>query len=152
MSDAVPAISVVMSVYNGEQFVAQSIESVLRQTFPGFELLIVNDASTDRTREIVTSFRDPRIRIVDNPSNVGLTRSLNRGLALARGRFVARQDADDLSLPTRLAEQLAFMRANPGVALVGTQARVMDARGRVLPRPGWGRAVSCAAIRFGAIR
>jgi len=137
-----------MSVYNGERFVRQAIVSVLRQTWSDFEFLIINDGSTDRTREFVASFLDPRIRLVDNPSNVGLTRSLNRGLELARGEFVARQDADDLSHPTRLAEQVAFMRSNPDVALVGTQARVIDERGRVRRRPGWERAVDDAAIRF----
>ena len=143
-----PAVTVLMSVYNGERFVGRAIESILRQTWADFEFLIVNDGSADRTREIIASFRDPRIKLVDNPVNLGLTRSLNRALALARGEFVARQDADDLSHPTRLAEQLAFMRSNPDLALVGTQVRVIDEQGRVCRRPGWKRAVADAAIRF----
>lgn len=143
-----PVVTVLMPVYNGEPFVGQTVESILRQTWADFEFIIVNDGSTDRTREVVASFGDPRIRLVDNGVNLGLTKSLNRGLALARGEFVARQDSDDLSHPSRLAEQVAFMRSNPAVAVVGTQVRVIDERGHVSRRPGWQRATSDAGIRF----
>lgn len=143
-----PAVTVLMPVFNGERFVGESIESVLRQTWADFEFLIVNDGSTDRTREIITSFNDPRVRLLDNAENVGVTVSLNRGLASARAALVARQDADDVSHPTRLATQVEFMRANPGVALVGAQARVIVGRGRAVRAPGWERAAGGTAIRF----
>ena len=94
-----PRVSVVMAVYNGAPYVAQGIESLLSQTFGDFELIVVNDGSTDGTAEIVRRFDDPRVRFVENERNLGLAPSLNRGLALARGEFVARQDADDVSEP-----------------------------------------------------
>lgn len=143
-----PAVTVLMPVYNGERYVGAAVESVLRQTWDDFEFVVIDDGSEDRTREVVGSFDDARIRFVKNDVNVGLTKSLNRGLALSRGEFVARQDADDLSHPARLAEQVAFLREHTDVALVGTQARVVDERGRVLRRPGWRRATGDAAIRF----
>jgi hypothetical protein len=125
-----PAVSVLMSVYNGEAHVAGAIRSVLSQTFRDFEFLIVDDASTDGTPKILRSFRDPRLRLVRNEVNSGLTVSLNRGLKTARGEWVVRQDADDLSHPERLARQLAFLSAHPAVAAVGAQARLVDGFGR----------------------
>jgi len=119
-----------MSVYNGEAYVAASIESILRQSFRDFEFLIIDDASTDRTSEILGSFRDPRIRILRNSTNAGLTVNLNRGLKEAAGDLVARQDADDLSHPERLAWQWNFLQAYPSVAAVGGQAQLIDGAGR----------------------
>jgi glycosyltransferase involved in cell wall biosynthesis len=147
-SRAAPAVTVLMSVYNGEKYVGEAIESILRQTWTDFEFLIVNDGSNDHTREIITSFRDERIRLLDNPVSLGLTKSLNLGLASARGALVARQDADDVSHPVRLAAQVEFMRSNPGVALVGAQARILNERGHASCRPGWERALTDTAIRF----
>ncbi len=123
-------LTVLLCVYNGEAYVAAAVRSILLQTFRDFEFLIIDDASTDRTPEILAGFRDPRIRIVRNEKNLGLTASLNRGLELAQGEFIARQDADDLSHPERLARQLNFLHAYPGVAAVGAQARLIDGSGR----------------------
>ena len=116
---AVPTVSVLMSVYNGERFLADAVESILGQSFGDFEFLIVDDGSTDRTRQILRGYDDPRIRLIVNPRNLGLTPSLNIGLAAARGCFIARMDADDIALPDRFARQLAFFAANPGTILVG---------------------------------
>jgi glycosyltransferase involved in cell wall biosynthesis len=124
-----PRISVVMAVYNGERFLREAIESILGQTFANFEFLIIDDGSTDRTRKIIRSYEDPRIRLVVNETNEGLTRTLNSGLRLARGEFIARQDADDISEPERFEKQIAFMDANTEVALLGTQYRYMDETG-----------------------
>lgn len=124
-----PRVTVLMSVYNGERYLREAIESILGQTFTDFKFIIVNDGSTDSSRDIVLSYSDPRIRLIDNPENMGLIKSLNRGLALARGEYVARQDADDRSLPFRLEKQVAFLEVNPAVALLGTQARVIDEYG-----------------------
>jgi len=124
-----PEVTVLMAVYNGERYLREAIESILSQTFQDFEFLIINDGSTDRTREIVLSYADPRIRLVDNEGNLGQTRSLNRGLERAQGQFIARQDADDISEPERLARQVAFLEANPELALVGTWATMIDAQG-----------------------
>ena len=116
-----PEITVLMSVHNGESFLKEAIGSILRQTFTDFELLIVNDASTDKSVEIIRHFSDNRIKLEHNEKNLGLTRSLNKGLELAKGRFIARMDADDISLPGRLAKQLEFMRNNEDVGICGTQ-------------------------------
>ncbi len=128
----VPRISVVMAVYNGERHLRETIESILGQSFGDFEFVIVNDGSTDRTREIVLSYADPRIQLVDNERNLGLAPSLNRGLRLARGEIIARQDADDISEPGRLARQVEFLDAHPEVALVGSWYREIDSSGRLL--------------------
>src|SRR3990170_6306785 len=103
-----PEITVLMSVYNGERFLREAIESILNQTYRDFEFLIINDGSTDSSREIILSYNDPRIRLIDNELNIGLTRSLNKGLRLARGKYIARQDADDISFRKRLEKQVAF--------------------------------------------
>jgi glycosyltransferase involved in cell wall biosynthesis len=109
-----------MSVWNGEQFLKAAIDSILVQTYQDFEFLIIDDCSIDSTRRILESYADERIRIIRNDVNLGLTKSLNRGLDVSRGRYIARMDADDLSLPNRLMEQVRFMDANPSVAVCGT--------------------------------
>lgn len=119
-----------MAVYNGERYLREAIESILGQTFTDFEFVIINDGSTDSSRDIVLSYRDSRIRLIDNPENIGLTKSLNRGLSLARGEYVARQDADDISHSTRFEKQVEYLDAHPEVALLGTQAFNIDESGR----------------------
>jgi glycosyltransferase involved in cell wall biosynthesis len=143
-----PAVTVLMPVYNAEPFLRESIESILRQSWTDFELLIVNDGSTNHTRHIIDSYNDPRIRVLDQLANTGLARSLNLGLNAARAPLVARQDADDRSHPARLKTQVEFMHANPEVALLGTQVRVLNKHGRTSRRPGWQKAVTDTAIRF----
>lgn len=133
-----PGVTVLMPVFNGERFLREAIESVLQQTHRDFELLIINDGSTDRSRDIVLSYDDPRITFAENAKNLGLAWTLNVGLGLAKYELVARQDADDLSLPARLALQVDFLEKNPDVVLVGTQAMIIDQqgfrKGRVLDR------------------
>ena len=143
-----PAVTVLMSVCNGEAFLREAIESILQQTWTDFEFLIVDDGSTDHTREILQSYCDERIRVLDQPANIGLAKALNFGLREARAPLVARQDADDRSRPERLAAQVQFMRAHREVTLAGTQARILDKHGRALRRPGWERATTNHAIRF----
>ena len=123
-------VTVLMSVWNGERFVAEAVESVLAQTFGDFEFLIVDDASTDSTPAILAAYRDARVRILRNDENLGLTKSLNRGLREARGEYVARLDADDVCLPRRLELQSSFLNANPNVAVVGGQAHFIGENGR----------------------
>jgi len=118
-----------MAVYNGERYLREAIESVLVQTFSDFEFLIIDDGSTDQTRAIIRSYEDQRICLVENEQNHGVTPSLNRGLCLARGEFIARQDADDISEPERFEKQIAFMDATPDVALLGTQFTGIDSDG-----------------------
>lgn len=114
-----PYISVLMGVFNGEQFVARAVASILAQTFTDLELIVINDGSTDSTLQILESFRDSRLRVITH-ENRGLTRGLNEAAALARGRWLARQDADDLSIVTRFEQQAAFLERNPDVKLVGS--------------------------------
>jgi glycosyltransferase involved in cell wall biosynthesis len=121
----VPAISVVMSVYRDRPFVAQAIRSILDQTFEDFELIVVDDGSDDGSYDVVAQFADERIRIV-RQTNHGLVSALNKGIRLARGALIARQDADDISLPQRLDRQFGWMSANPWCDVVGTFFRYVD--------------------------
>jgi glycosyltransferase involved in cell wall biosynthesis len=127
----VPKVSVLMSVYNGASYLRQSVQSILDQTFLDFEFIIVNDGSTDNTQEILESVSDPRVQVLMQP-NTGLTKALNRGLKLCRGEFIARMDADDLSMPERLERQLIFFDKHPEVGMVGTAYFEIDDNGRVL--------------------
>lgn len=131
-SSRMPRISVVMAVYNTERFIAESVESVLKQTFEDFEFIIVDDASSDKTQEIIRSYDDTRIRLLANRENLGQTISLNMGLGHAQGEFIARQDGDDVSLLDRFERQLRFLDANPDVILLGTGAHIIDEQGRSL--------------------
>lgn len=115
-----PEVSVVMAVYNGEKYLREAIGSILSQTFSDFEFIIIDDGSTDKTAEIIQSSKDPRIVYVSNDTNKGLSYSLNRGLDLAKGEFVARMDADDMSLPERLERQVDFMKQHPDIAVCGS--------------------------------
>jgi hypothetical protein len=124
-----PAVSVVLPVWNAERSLASAIDSVLAQTFTDFELLIVDDGSSDGSGALIRRYRDRRIALIENEKNLGVARSLNLGIARARGRYLARMDADDLSAPERLERQVAFLDAHPAIALVATWARRIDARG-----------------------
>jgi len=115
-----PQISVIMSVYNGERYLRESVDSILNQIFTDFEFIIIDDGSTDGTWAILNSYADPRVRLVHNQKNIGLTCSLNKGLALASGEYVARQDADDVSLAERLEQQVRYLDIHPEVGLLGT--------------------------------
>ncbi len=115
-----------MSVYNAERYLRKAIESMLNQTFRDFEFLIINDGSTDSSVEILKSYRDPRIKIINNKKNIGLAKSLNKGLQVARGEYIARHDSDDISLPKRFEKQVEFLDSNSQTALVGSWAEVID--------------------------
>jgi hypothetical protein len=121
-----PLISLVMSTYNGEKFLVQAIRSLLNQTVGDFELVVVDDCSTDYTVEILKSLQDKRLVVSHNSSNLGIGASLNRALQAARGEFIAVQDHDDVSLPTRFEEQVRFLDTHPEVVLVGSPAWVID--------------------------
>ncbi len=117
-----PAISVVMSTYNRAAFLPKAIDSILNQTFTDFEFIIINDGSPDETDKVLNLFaaKDKRIRVITNEQNKGLIYSLNKGLDEARGKYIARMDDDDVSLPTRFEKQFAFMEKNPELAVVGS--------------------------------
>jgi len=132
-----PALSVIMPAYNAGRFLAPAIESVLSQTWRDFEFIIIDDASTDGTRELIESYaaKDARIRSFPNPQNLGVTKTLNRALSLVRADWIARMDADDLSLPTRFERQMAAVRKNPSVGLVTSPFDTIDANDN--RTPGW---------------
>lgn len=109
----------ILPVYNAEAYLRESVDSILSQTYGDFELLAINDGSTDGSGDILRSYTDPRLRVLDNPGNRGIVYSLNRGLSEARGKYIARMDADDISRPERLAKQAALMEASPGLDVCG---------------------------------
>lgn len=123
-----PLVSVVMPAYNAEQFAARSIQSVLNQTFKNFELIIVDDASSDKTPQIIKAIqrKDPRIRIITNKTNLLIAKSLNIGIKSARAKFIARMDIDDIAHPDRLALQYKLLKKNPKIAIVGANMTIID--------------------------
>jgi len=127
----VPLISVVMSVFNGEKYLADAVDSVLAQTFCDFEFVIVDDGSTDRTAEVLDRYDDARIRRFSHV-NKGLSKSLNRGVEVARGTFIARMDADDVAHKERLQVQSNFLLANPTCVVVGSNANFIAEDGSYL--------------------
>lgn len=115
-----PKISVIMPVYNGERYLKEAIESILNQTFSDFEFIIINDCSSDKTEEIIKSYTDERIVYVKNEKNMGVAATLNKGLAKAKGEYIARMDADDISLRERFKTQVDFMDKNADIGLCGS--------------------------------
>jgi hypothetical protein len=117
-----------MSVYNGSKYLKEAIDSILSQTLMSFEFIIIDDGSTDETWDILTEYadQDQRIVLVQNRKNLGLSQSLNKGLVLTRGNYIARQDADDVSMPERLATQIGCLQQQPSVGLLGTAYYVID--------------------------
>jgi len=126
----VPRISVIMSVYNEELYLREAVKSILEQTFSDFEFIIVNDGSTDNTQRILDGYTDPRIVRLNNEMNIGLVKSLNRGLKVARGEFVARMDADDVSQPRRFEKQVKYLESHLTIGVLGTQMEQIDGIGR----------------------
>lgn len=123
-----PMISVLMSAYNAGKYVHEAIDSILKQTFKDFEFIIIDDASTDNTRKIISSFVDKRIKLIKNKRNLGLARSLNKGLGLCSGKYIARMDADDISLPDRLDTQFNHLKVNKDTGIVGSWIECFDGR------------------------
>ena len=125
-------VSIVMPVYNAQRYVGRAIRSILLQTFTNFEFIIVDDCSTDESPSIITSFTDERICVLRNHQNQGLEHSLNRAIAAARGSLIARMDADDVSLPRRIAAQVAFMNKHPEVGMCGTYIKLIGDKTEVV--------------------
>jgi glycosyltransferase involved in cell wall biosynthesis len=121
-----PNLTVLMSAYNEENFIQEAINSMLSQTFTDFEFLIINDGSTDETPNILKSIQDPRITIINNAHNLGLSKSLKIGINQAKGKYIARMDADDISLPQRLEKQVEFLENNLDIGILGTYQIIFD--------------------------
>jgi hypothetical protein len=124
-------VSVVMTVYNGEKYLAAAIQSVLDQTYRDLELIVVDDGSSDRSSDIIGSFQDPRVVKISR-SNRGRVEALNTGIAATHGVYVACHDADDLSVPTRVELQVGYLDKHEDVALVGSNYHIIDARGGIV--------------------
>jgi hypothetical protein len=133
MSSPSPPVSVVMPIYNAQRFGPAAIESILHQTFTDFEFIIVDDCSTDQTPDLLQAYQqaDSRIRVIRLGHNQGATAALNRGCQEMVGHYIARMDADDISLPDRLEKQVAFLDAHPEVGVVGCWIQNMDASGQI---------------------
>lgn len=118
-----PLVSVLLPVYNGAAYLTEAIQSIIDQTYDNFELIIINDGSTDESDAIIRKFVDPRIRY-NQQENQGLAATLNKAVNLATGKYLARQDADDISLPQRFEKQVAFLETNSDYGIVGTWAEI----------------------------
>jgi glycosyltransferase involved in cell wall biosynthesis len=144
-----PDVSILLPVYNAEAFIGETLESLLGQTFGDFEIIAINDGSTDGSLEILHACADERLSVFDRP-NRGLIATLNEGLTLARGALIARMDADDVAMPERLARQVAFLRMHDDVAIVGTQIQpFVSGQDSVLPpsrHPATAEAIACAFV------
>ena len=127
-----PEISVIMSVYNGMPYLQEAVKSILNQTYKDFEFIIVDDASTDDSLKYLKGINDKRIKILSNEKNLGLAVSLNKALNAARGEYIARMDADDISKPERLHIQLNFMELNPQIDICGSFVSVIDENGKLV--------------------
>lgn len=123
-----PVVSVVMPTYNGEKFLRPAIESILNQTFPDFELIVIDDGSIDSTPRILADYKgnDTRLIVLTNERNLGIAGATNRGLAAACGKYLALQDHDDISLPHRLQTQVDFLNAHPDIAVIGSAATLIN--------------------------
>lgn len=150
-----PKISVIMAVYNEEKFLKESIDSILNQTFNDFELIIINDCSTDSSLKIMKSHQDKRIRIINNNKNVGFLNSRNKALKIARGKYIAILDGDDVSLPERFKIQFNYLEMNPNIFLVGSSAIFINEKGIEISRfrkyndyelLAWRMPVSCGIL------
>lgn len=129
-----PQISVVMSVYNAGSYLQEAIDSILNQTFTDFEFIIVNDGSTDTSLTIINACNDARIKLINNDGNKGLIYSLNKAFSLASGKYIARMDADDISIPERLQLQYQYMEANPQIGVCGGHTLHFSTSGAAVTR------------------
>lgn len=126
-----PRVSVILPIYNAMSFIANAVESILAQTYQDFELILIDDCSTDGTIEILNKFVDTRIQLIKNTSNLGLVGSLNKGLTIASGEYIARMDHDDIAMPFRFDRQIKFLDKYPEISILGTGYRLVDASGKL---------------------
>ena len=129
-----PKISVLMPVYNCREYIEESLKSIINQTFKDFEFIIIDDCSTDGTFEYLTSVTDPRIKLIRKSKNTGYTVSLNMGLKIAKGKYIARMDGDDISVSDRFAKQVAFMDVNPDVIVCGGGYEAIGSDFKFIPK------------------
>ena len=131
-----PLVSVILPVYNANGFLSLAIESILNQTYKNFELIAIDDGSTDNSFDILKKYakKDKRIKVICNQKNQNIANSLNKGIKIAKGKYIARMDADDISLPHRFQNQVQFLLKHPEVVILGGQVRTIDTNGKILGR------------------
>lgn len=128
-----PLVSIILPAYNCEKYIAEAVTSILTQVYDNFELIVVNDGSTDNTAAVLSSITDQRMRVLENPGNQGLIYSLNRAIDEAKGEFIARMDADDIATNDRIEKQVHWLLHHPQTAAVGCFIRLIDETGAALP-------------------
>lgn len=141
-----PLVTVLISVYNGMPYVSAAIESILNQTFSDFEVLIVEDCSTDNSLQYLQTLTNPRIRLFINEKNLGMAESLNKGILYAKGKYIARLDADDWAMPERLKIQYQFMESNPNLVICGSWAQIINHEDQ--PLSIWKQSIDPLEIRW----
>ena len=147
-----PLISVILPVYNVSPYIKEAIDSILNQTFSDFELIIIDDCSTDATLDIVHQYNDDRIKIITKEKNKGLIDSLNFGISIAKGKYLARMDGDDISLPERFAKQVDFLEKNSNIIMCGTAYKTFGAIEKEIRHPSNHEKISvglCISSTFG---
>ena len=141
-----PLISVIMSVYNGEKYIKESIDSILQQTYKHFEFIIVDDHSEDSTNHILTSLLDPRVKLIKNPQRLGQAMSLNKAIIKSKGKYLARQDHDDISVVDRLMNQVRFMEKYPKIGLLGSNGTLINKESDIIK--GYDVPSNCLKIKW----
>jgi len=134
MDERPPLVSIVIPLDNGEKYLAECLDSVFAQTYPNWELVIINDGSSDGTENVILRYQDKRIKYLPNHTNKGIIFSLNRGLQESNGVYIARLDADDVALPSRIEKQVEFLTKNPEYVMCGTYFQTIDSSGRFLKK------------------
>lgn len=130
-----PLVSVIMSTYNDEKYIEESIRSILTQTYQNIELIVINDASTDRTKAILENIKDSRVIIINNEMNKKLAANLNVAIGISKGKYIARMDADDISIPERIAMQVEYLENHPEIDVVGAYAERIGAASGIISYP-----------------
>tara|TARA_R110000765_G_C18962354_1_gene609546 strand:- start:3936 stop:4847 length:912 start_codon:yes stop_codon:yes gene_type:complete len=131
MNKKSPLVSVVMPIFNAQNYISKALESILHQTYQNLEIIVINDGSTDSSREILESFNDPRIKLISR-ENRGLIATLNEGIALSSGMYIARMDADDICYPARIERQVEYLESHKDIGVLFTGLEYIDAKGSVI--------------------
>jgi glycosyltransferase involved in cell wall biosynthesis len=145
-----PLVSILMPVYNCRLFIEASISSILNQSYTRFELIVIDDCSTDGTLQFLSELNDPRVILIKKIKNTGYTNSLNYGLKLCKGKYIARMDGDDISMVTRIEEQVVFMEDNPDIDVCGTWFNIMGTD-EIIKHPHKHNEIKVALLKYCAI-
>ena len=128
-------VSIVLPIYNSEKYIDDTLKSILDQSYKNLEIILINDCSTDRTKELINQYSDIRIKIIHNEVNLGIAKTLNKGISLANGNYIARMDSDDICFPTRIEEQVKFLESHPEIDVCGTFVQTFGLSERISTYP-----------------